>query len=92
MQAEALEEQTTKVQKLQDTIAERQGKSRAELEVQLAQEAGKASGMQVHTPSVAWNPIPYKSPDVNLLSLMCHRASFTSRTFLQVNLMVDDYL
>ncbi len=51
MQAEALEEQTTKVQKLQDTIAERQGKSRAELEVQLAQEAGKASGMQVHTPS-----------------------------------------
>jgi len=48
MQAEALEEQTTKVQKLQDTIAERQGKSRAELEAQLAQEAGKASGMQVH--------------------------------------------
>jgi hypothetical protein len=47
LQAEALEEQTTKVKRLKEDIQERQGKSRAELEAELAQEAGALSGMQV---------------------------------------------
>lgn len=46
-QAEALEEQTTKVKRLKEDIQQRQGKSRAELEAELAQEAGALSGMQV---------------------------------------------
>lgn len=46
-QAEALEEQTTKVQRLQENVKQRQGKSRAELEAELAQESGALSGMQV---------------------------------------------
>ena len=47
VQAEALEVQTTKVQKLQESIEQPQGWSRAELEAELAQEAGALSGMQV---------------------------------------------
>ena len=41
--------QTTKVQRLQESIKveEPRGKSRAELEAELAQEAGALSGMQV---------------------------------------------
>lgn len=46
-QAEALEVQTTKVQKLQESIEQPQSRSRAELEAELVQEAGALSGMQV---------------------------------------------
>ena len=44
-----MEEQTTKVQKLQQDVKQRQGKSRAELEAELAQESGALSGMQVRS-------------------------------------------
>ena len=47
MQADALEVQTTKVQKLQERIEQPQSRPRAELEAELAQEAGALSGMQV---------------------------------------------
>lgn len=50
VQAEALEQQTTKVQRLQEDVEQRQGKPRAELEAELAQEAGALSGMQVPAP------------------------------------------
>ena len=47
IQAAALQEQTTRVKKLQEDVKQRQGKSRAELEAELAQETGALSGMQV---------------------------------------------
>ena len=53
-----MEEQTTKVKRLKEDIQERQGKSRAELEAELAQEAGALSGMQVPCQPACWHPCP----------------------------------
>ena len=47
------------MQRLKEDIQERQGKSRAELEAELAQEAGALSGMQVPCqPPPAGHPDP----------------------------------
>ncbi|BDA45257.1 probable serine/threonine-protein kinase STN8, chloroplastic at N-terminal half [Coccomyxa sp. Obi] len=46
MQAEALDQQTTKIKKLQDDLAQKDGRTRAQLEEQIAKESSALTGMQ----------------------------------------------
>ncbi len=47
-QAEALDQQTTKVKKLQEDLAQKDGRTRAQLEEQIAKESSAVICMQVY--------------------------------------------
>lgn len=55
-QAEALDQQTTKIKKLQDDLVTKDGRTRAQLEAQIAQESSALKGMQVQPHTV--HPAP----------------------------------